>query len=323
MRITAIEAVTALPEKHSDQVRRRLTDEHELDVFLVKDPLSRVLALEIRLLPRGIRLPEVQVGDVLEVEFFEEEGVLRIGLLSLDYSDVFYVLVDDLVEVLILNPGKQLGGRAVMSRLNRWERLLEASTHGLSLAAQKGLFGELGVLLHLANAIGIDLALDAWKGPEGGVRDFDLGGTAIEVKTTSARGLLTVRISSERQLEDDVVGRLFLWCVAIEKNENGRTINEMIGMIIDVIGTDETLRTRFLQKLIGVGYIPTDAGIYTTRFAIREDLVYRVWDGFPRIVPADVPDCVYDVSYSIDLEACSQWKCHPSTVWEDSRHDAD
>jgi hypothetical protein len=316
MRIRAREAAYAIPINQNGLVRRRLTDEHELDIFLVNDPVSRVLALEVHLLPAGLRLPAVEVGDVVNVEHFDTEGVLRIGLLSADYADVFYVLVDDLVDSVIENSGLAAGGRALMLRLRRWERLLEASSKGMSLSAQKGLFGELTVLKQLANAIGFGPAVASWKGPEGGVRDFDLGGTAIEVKTTSARGLLTVRISSERQLENVNLDRLFLWCVSIEKNEAGLTINEMVDDVRALADDDEEQLSLLDERLSFVGYRMADRRLYNARFAVRANLVYHVADGFPRIISEEIANCVFDVSYSIDLEACNKWKVEPSTIWE-------
>jgi hypothetical protein len=316
MRINARDAASAMDANKNGLLRRRLTDEHELDIFLVNDPVSRVLALEVHLLPEGLRLPAVEVGDVIDVLYLETDGVLRLGLLANDYADVFYVLIDDLVDSVIGNPGPAAGGRALILRLHRWERLLEASSKGMSLSAQKGLFGEIAVLKQLANAIGFGPAVASWKGPEGGVRDFDLGGTAVEVKTTSGRGLLTVRISSERQLEDDNLDRLFLWCVSIEKNEAGLTINEMVDEVRALADGDEELLSLLDERLSFVGYRVSDRHLYSARFVVRADLVYIVVDGFPRIIPADIANCVFDVSYSIDLEACDEWKGEPSTIWE-------
>jgi hypothetical protein len=318
MKVKALDAANAFPEKQEGSVRRRLTDEHELDVFLVHDPVGRVLALEVRNLPDGLRLPAVEVGDVLDVDFISSDGVLRVRLLAQDFSDVFYVLVDDLVETVIGNPGRAMGGRAVLLRLHRWERLLEASSKGLSDAAQKGLFGELYVLSRLITEIGYERAIRGWKGPEGGVRDFDLVGTAVEVKTTSGKGLLTVRVSSSRQLETDMLDRLFLWCVSIEKNETGKTLNDLVEHVQDLASGDSELISRFQEKLSCVGYRSLDRLLYTTRFAVRGDQTYLVSDGFPRIVAGETPNGVFDVSYSLALEACASWRVEPRTIWDAS-----
>lgn len=315
MRISALEAARAIPENPQGIVRRRLTDEHELDIYLVNDPVSRVLALEIHLLPPGLRLPEVEVGDVLEVALFEQSGILRISLLATNYSDVFLVLIDDLVDSMIARPGLDAGAKAVLLRLRRWERLLEASSNGISLSSQKGLIGELKVLASAANAIGIENALTAWQGPEGGTRDFDFGGTGIEVKTTAGKGLLTVRISSERQLEVIAIERLFLWCVSLEKSDNGETLNDAIESVQLLIGSDDELSEIFLKKLMLVGYVTSDSAKYKNKFSVHGEYVYQILQGFPRITSTEVPNCVFSVGYSIDLEACEQWLCTNEIIW--------
>lgn len=316
MRISAVEALVGLPENPIGLVRRRLTDEHELDVFLVNDPISAVLALEIHLLPLALHLPEVEVGDILEVTLLEQSGVLRIALLSSAYSDVFLVLIDDLVASIISNPGLEAGARSVLFRLRRWERLLAASSKGLPLSAQKGLIGELKVLITAANAVGIAHALTAWQGPEGGTRDFDLGGTGIEVKTTAGKGLLTVRISSERQLEVVAIERLFLWCISLEKSDNGETVNDAINSVRLLIGSDDELSEIFLKKLMLVGYVTSDSAKYKNKFSVHGEYVYQILQGFPRITSTEVPNCVFSVGYSIDLEACEQWLCTNEIIWE-------
>jgi len=315
MRILARDAAEAIHLNVDGSVRRRLTDDHELDIYIVVDSASRVLALEIHQIPEGIRLPEVEVGDVIDVELFESDGILRIGLLSTDYADVFYVLVDDLVDSIIRNPGLEQGSRAVMLRLRRWERLLESSINGMTAFAQKGLFGELRVLVEVADAMGIVRAVESWQGPEGGTRDFGIGGIGVEVKTTSGKGLLTVRISSERQLEVIAVERLYLWCVSIEKSEKGHTLNDMVDRVRELIGSDIELLDKFVAKLMCVGFHTADRNRYTTQFIIRGEFVYRIEEGFPRITSADVPNCVFEVGYSIDLEACEGWLCDQKSIW--------
>ena len=316
MRITAKDAALAIPTESVEKVFRRLTDEHELDIFLVRGSTSFVIALEIHKLPQNVRLPELEDGDVLAVEFMKQEGVLRIGLSSTNYVDIFYVLIDDLVESIITNQGLEAGSLAAMTRLHRWKRLLEASTQGLSRSAQKGLFGELNVLRSIIGTVGNSRGVEAWFGPEGGTRDFELNKTGIEVKTTAGKGLLHVRLSSERQLEVVAVERLFLWCVSIERSEIGKTLNEVIEGVRTLIGVDYETLESFESKLMRCGYSPSDHSRYTTKYIIRDEHIYQILEGFPRITTADIPNCVFDVNYSIDLEACEPWRQAPAAIWE-------
>jgi hypothetical protein len=315
MKISAKEVALGFHQQQDQVVRRRLTDEHELDVFLVGDTISNLIALEIRSLPAGIGLPDVDVGDVIDIEFLVDDGTLKIKLLANDYSDIFYVLVDDLVGSIIDNPGLVEGAKALMIRLRRWERLLESSTRGLTKSAQRGLFGELTVLLQLlSSAADSQQVLNAWMGPDGGTRDFEFGATGIEVKTTSAKGLLTVRISSERQLEVIAVNRLLLWCVSIERSDNGVELNSKVQEVEALISADLDLLEVFRSKLIRVGYVEVDKHRYSTRFFVRDEYVYDIKEGFPRIVSEDIPNNVFDVAYSIDVEACEKWRVSKNSV---------
>ena len=146
MRIKAQDAALAMKENVEGIMRRRLTDEHELDINLVNNRVSHVVYLEVAGLASDIQIPEVELGDVLDIQLLKEVGILKIELLAENYSDVFYVLVDDLVDVAVGAQGTENGGTAIMQRLRRWERLLETSRHGLSKSAQIGLLGELFVL---------------------------------------------------------------------------------------------------------------------------------------------------------------------------------
>ena len=310
MKISAHQAASSFPSKEDHILRRRLTDEHQLDVFLVSDPLSRLTFLEVKVLPEDIHLPEVDVGDILDVELIANDGALKIKLLSHNYADIFYVLVDDLVDCLISNQGSVKGARALMLRLRKWEHLLEASSRGLTKSAQKGLFGELLVLGHLlSNSLLEPLrVLNSWIGPDGDTRDFELGEIGIEVKTTSVKGLLSVQISNERQLEIVAVDKLFLWCISIEISDNGTGLNEKVQEIENLLFVDPELLEKFRMKLIRVGYLEVDTHRYTSKFFVREEFIFRISQGFPRIVSEGIPNGVFEVSYRVDLEACDKWR---------------
>lgn len=310
MKISAQEAASGFNHAHDQIIRRRLSDEHELDVLLISDPLSKLIVLEIQTLPENLRLPDVDVGDIIDIEFLGTSGQLRLKLLSKDYADIFYVLVDDLVDCLISNQGSEVGARALMVRLRRWEHLLEASSRGMTKSAQKGLFGELNVLIHLLSISKLEprRVLNSWTGPDGGTRDFEFGATGIEVKASSAGGVLSVRISSERQLEIVAMDDLFLWCISIEGSDNGIDLNKKVEEVEKLLSDDEELLDIFRSKLLMVGYLEVDKHRYTSKFFVRGEFIYKISDDFPRIVSENIPNGIFDVSYCVDLEACDNWR---------------
>jgi hypothetical protein len=317
MRISAQDAALAMTEHSGGIVQRRLTDEHVLDIHLVSNRISHLTYLEIGGLSEDIQIPEVELGDVLDVQLMIELGILKIELLAEKYSDVFYVLVDDLVDAAIKVQGTEAGGLAIMQRLRSWERLLEASLHGLSKSAQKGLFGELLVLENISETIGISRAIDAWLGPESGTRDFEIGEIGIEVKTTAAKGALSVQISSERQLESIAIKHLFLWCISIEKVVSGKDLNFAVDNILRLIGANDFQLELFQKKLLRVGYLASDRHRYKTEYALRDSFVYQIVDEFPAITTADLEECVFDVTYRIMLEGCVEWRVSSDHIFKD------
>lgn len=307
MRIGAQDAALAMKENVEGIVRRRLTDEHDLNIHLVSNRISHVVYLEVGGLSSDIQVPEVELGDVLDVQLLKEIGTLKIELLAENYSDVFYVLIDDLIDAAIKAQGAEAGGQAIMQRLRRWERLLETSLHGLSKSAQKGLFGELYVLENISETIGISRAIEAWLGPEAGTRDFEIDEAGIEVKTTTAKGALSVQISSERQLELIAIKQLFLWCVSIEKVSRGTNLNSAVDKIRLLIGADDSRMESFQKKLLRVGYLESDKHRYQTDYVVRDAFIYQVDNQFPSITSETLDNCVYDVTYRIMLEGCVEW----------------
>jgi len=316
MRIRAQDAALAMKENVEGIVQRRLTDEHDLNIRLVSNRISHAVYLEVAGLSSGIQIPEVELGDVLDVQLLGEIGTLKIELLAENYSDVFFVLVDDLVDAAIKAQGAEAGGIAIMKRLRRWERLLEASLRGLSKSAQKGLFGELQVLENISETIGVSRAIEAWLGPEAGTRDFEIGEIGIEVKTTAAKGALSVQISSERQLEVIAIQKLFLWCISIETVALGINLNSAVDKIRMLIGGNDSQMESFQKKLIRVGYLESDRHRYQTDYVIRDTFIYQIDDQFPAITSAVLDDCVYDVTYRLMLEGCSKWQVSRDTIFK-------
>jgi hypothetical protein len=316
MRIRAQDAVLAMKENVEGIVRRRLTDEHDLNIHLVSNRISHVVYLEVGGLSSDIQVPEVELGDVLDVQLLKEIGTLKIELLAENYSDVFYVLIDDLVDAAIKAQGAEAGGLAIMQRLRRWERLLETSLHGLSKSAQKGLFGELHVLENISETVGISRAIEAWLGPEAGTRDFEIGETGIEVKTTTAKGALSVQISSERQLELIAIEQLFLWCISIEKVSRGTNLNSAVDKIRLLIGADDSQMESFQKKLLRVGYLESDKHRYQTDYVVRDTFIYQVDNQFPSITSETLDNCVYDVTYRLMLEGCVEWQVSRDEIFK-------
>ncbi len=201
---------------------------------------------------------------------------------------------------------------AVLKHIWRWHRFLKkGEDKRLSAEEQKGLIGELGVLRrHLAPVVGAWGAVNAWTGPLGHPKDFEIGGVCVEAKAW--RGGTRVVIASESQLEVGEAERLFLHVtelsVASEGVPGAVTVTTMAEKVRDEIGKQDASAVDLLEtRLAGAGFDwKTD---YTDRhWLVGSEHLFRVGDGFPRIVPAMLRPGVDRVRYSIALVHCEPFR---------------
>jgi hypothetical protein len=176
-----------------------------------------------------------------------------------------------------------------------------------------GLTGELLFLERiLAPVYGVANAVHAWKGPEGHSQDFSIDKKAIEVKSCSGTNCSSIRISSENQLFSPGLD-LFLGVLMFEPSsedfEGSIVLSELVNSIRTRISTEQPeAMEAFNEKLFSTGYL--DSEIYLEhRFALVGIQYFHVVDGFPRISPESLAHGVVNISYSVELSACSAFRC--------------
>jgi hypothetical protein len=136
---------------------------------------------------------------------------------------VYEALIEDLTDELgSLTTSDALRVRLI-DLLRKWEAFFSAyGSEGLAPEAQRGLYGELKFLAeHLVPALGPARAIGAWTGPRRTPQDFQLGGAAIEVKTSIARQHLKISIASEQQLDDRGLESLYLAVFSLAERDVG------------------------------------------------------------------------------------------------------
>jgi hypothetical protein len=176
-------------------------------------PLSGARAPVRRHWPRCAGLEPVSVA-------ISDEPHVGVALKDPRFADVFDALAVDLsrrVEAAC-TPDEALA--ALLGQLTRWQKFLAAAAEGLSPESQRGLWGELHCLQEqLLPKLGTNISVTAWKGPARAHQDFQFSNGAIEVKTTTAKQPQSVRITSERQLDDKAWPALFLHVLVLEEHE--------------------------------------------------------------------------------------------------------
>lgn len=226
-------------------------------------------------------------------------------------EQVFELVADDICHAVSELPSNARLWSTLVAVLNRWRVFFDQhGLQGLSAAQQLGLYGELHLLhRHLEVSAGPQAALEAWHGPTGADCDFELKGVAIEVKTTSARGPLRVRITSERQLDDRGLDRLYLAIVTARLVPGGgESLPQLIQDIRTSMAANAGALADFEEKLTQTGYLDAHADQYPAGYHVQALSTFRVGPGFPRIIDRDLPTGVGDVSYVISLSGCADFQ---------------
>lgn len=134
----------------------------------------------------------------------------------------------------------------------------------------------------------------------------------MEVKTTAAKQPQTVRITSERQLDDTGVGALFLHVVVVDEREvptdgtaPGQSLSALIADVRKELTRDPIALAAFNDRLLDRGWLDAHASRYEgRRWTVRGERTYQVRCGFPRLVEVDLPMGVGDVNFAVSLAAC-------------------
>jgi hypothetical protein len=216
---------------------------------------------------------------------------------------VYAALVEDLwSHVADLTGWDEVAGE-LQQRLTRWgDFFSEIGPRGLSLPAQRGLFGELWFIAsHLVPATGVGHALQAWIGQRQAHQDFHFAEAAIEVKTSIAKQLIEIRIANERQLDDRGLPALYLAILLLTELETGgESLPDQVRGLRELAAATGGLAV-FEGKLLEAGYLDEQAHLYSRGYVLRSFHAFKVTEGFPRLLEEDLPTGVGDVSYSIDL----------------------
>jgi len=172
----------------------------------------------------------------------------------------------------------------------------------LSQEAELGLIGELETLSSLISAnIPISDVLDAWIGPLDGLKDFELGTGAIEIKSTLSSNGFIAKIGSLEQLDDSQISPLFINGYRFSINATGLTLVERINLLRDQLIDFPSELSRLNNLLLRVGYLETAAENYIRRFKTENSYFWLVDENFPRLVPGNIAVNIRQVKYEIDL----------------------
>ena len=299
------------------RVQRRILPAGQRNFFLGLENPSRNRMLILRVATSSIsRLPDISDSHGLKVlvegvEVGSNATEVVLTLTDSQHEDLFDLLVKDLVDVAEHYNEERKGLVRFLARLSEWQNLFRRiGLGGLSREVQQGLWGELWVLREvIAPVIGVQKAIEGWRGPMAADQDFQLGSVCIEVKTSTAATLDRLAISGEQQLEvpPDVV-LILLGLSLDDRVGHGETLPEMI----------ESLRTSTREfsclhildlRLDLCGYDCVDSNLYSDiGYTIRSFHPFRVEGQFPRIVSSGLQTGISDVRYMVSTASCDDYK---------------
>lgn len=316
-----LERVTALGA--TGRVKRRIRPEARCDLFVAVSKPSNLRMLLMPVAERSLTgvegLPSGSGVETRIVRPGEEgrEAALELVLTDPKCGDIFTALATDIVQAVAPATDESAGVTALIDRLTRWQRFLEeVGPTGLSPEAQRGLYAELWLMRHhLLATLGPVASVLAWTGPSRTAHDFELGRTAIEVKSTLAKQHQTLRIVSERQLDDTGLEGLFLFHLSLDAHrDTGQSLPELVDDLRQMVGSTPAA-TPFGDRLIEAGYLDAHGALYQNPgYAVREQNFFQVAEGFPRIVERDLTSGVGDVHYSVSVAECRHFLASPETA---------
>ena len=257
-------------------------------------------------------------GLFIEIYEFEDAKELHIYLLDNQLKDIFSLFIENIVEEISKSVTENEALVETSNVVLKWKKLFDKiNFQGLTIERQKGLIGELLLFNSLLDEeYSIDALLESWTGPDFNDKDFRFGSFGIEVKLTSSK-VPKVKISSERQLDNENLTKLYLVLYVVEEvKDKGFSLNSIIEQIRTKINNNQNALKFFNERLLLVGYFDEDFENYKRQYAFRKRNFYEVTNDFPRLVASDLPIGLFDTKYNIELSAIEQFLVSNESILE-------
>lgn len=309
---------------HSGLLYKRYSAEVLPDVFIALKAQEKLRCIAFRISAafpfeetQWNKLKDIKI-ETLPDESDKSKKFLLILLLNKQHKDIFSTLCEDLIFGVSDVSTEQNLVEKLLERLAKWQSLFEkVGKQGLSDEAQRGLYGEIYFLrFFLTNNSDKNYCVKSWLGPEKSIQDFQYSNWAVEVKTTHGNNHQKIQITSERQLDDSIIEKIFLFHLSLDvRMGNGESLNILIDAVSELLNDNTMATNLFKLKLLESGYYDVHKPLYDERgYTIRQENIYRVTDNFPRITENQIPIGVGDVRYSIVLSESEEWRINHQTL---------
>ena len=239
-----------------------------------------------------------------------EDGKLSLSFDLVDnaYGSMFTIFCEDMIiECSSVDKTKII--QSSVLKWKYWQELFgKKPSVYLDKADIKGLLGELLFLRDfMMPYYGNHEAIESWRGPLLGHKDFEIKDTWYEVKSIN-QNAVSVTISSIDQLESDVVGHLEV--VTLEDTSKAASksinLNEVVISILNQLNTRED-EEAFMIRLTNIGYV-SDPYYDNFAFQFMGFNRYLVSEAFPKIKRDDIDKSIDKVKYSILLNGIESFR---------------
>jgi Putative PD-(D/E)XK family member, (DUF4420) len=231
---------------------------------------------------------------------------LRLSLYAPVLQPVFAGLCRDIIAFTGSGVTETGAAAAILSRVERWRRLVDDDREGMSALAVKGLIGELVVLeSQVLPAFPAFDAVSSWIGPLGAAQDFLLpSGQRIEVKAVRPDAR-TVQINGLSQLgpgTDPMILLVVRLADAGGEVPTTLTAPKIIDRLRRRLSEEPQALNEFESRLAAVGW---HEHLGHANIAVRVEAIdqHVVESDFPRLTSKTVPCGVVEADYTIMLPA--------------------
>ena len=254
----------------------------------------------------------------LRIENGPEVAYIMIGNNLRETNDIYESVISNIVENLKNIACDDKIEFELKTILAKWQFFFEKyGEKGLSPTEQKGLYGELWILRNLLGFMDLYKALHGWTGVQKTNHDFQYSNGALEMKTTSAKQHQKVHISSEKQLDDEGLPALFLALLVVNEIQHvGESLPKIVKDLRRLFSADIGIALLFEEKIQSSGYLDVHESKYTSRYVKRYCKVFKVQEGFPRIIHKNLPNGIGDISYSVAVSACKDFEVEINSVMQ-------
>jgi hypothetical protein len=249
-------------------------------------------------------------GVSIELLIYPEFREITFILLDNELDEVFALFIENIYESIRDLDTESLVIDQVLDSIAKWKKLFDKiKSKLLTEEEQKGLIGELMFINEsIEQGVSNNTMIENWFGPDYYNKDFIINNKGFEIKTTT-QDRPTLKISSEQQLDKQDLDILYLIQYNIvDSKSNGFTLPEIITKIKLEMAENYILKSKFIEKLMQIGYNEEDSAKYDTKYKLIQKNIYNVSKNFPKIIKSTLPKGIFNSIYNIETLVLDEFK---------------